>query len=376
MKVEIVKVKSDRELKRFIRFGNELYKGNPYFVPELFQDAFNTLSRKRNAAFEFCEADYFLAYRNGKVVGRIAALINHRANEKWKSKSARFGWVDFIDDNEVVDALFATAEGWARERGMTEIKGPLGFTDFDREGMLIEGFDRLGTMATIYNHPYYPKHIQRLGYAKDVDWVEFLFKVPDKKWEKAERVAAIVERKYGVHLVRAKSCSEIAKRYGKAIFELCNECYSDLYGFSDLSPKQIEQFIAMYLPFADLRLVGLVVDKDDNLVALGISLYSLAQALRKSRGRLFPFGWWHLLKALFIKPPKRLDFLLAAVKPEYQSKGVFALIFNDLMGNYIDMGIVDIESNPELEDNRKMQSLWDDFEKEQHKRRRAFVKEL
>ena len=376
MKVEIVKVKSDRELKRFIRFGNELYKGNPYYVPELFQDAFNTLSRKRNAAFEFCEADYFLAYRNGKVVGRIAALINHRANEKWKSKSARFGWVDFIDDNEVVDALFATAEGWARERGMTEIKGPLGFTDFDREGMLIEGFDRLGTMATIYNHPYYPKQLERLGYAKDVDWVEFLFKVPDKKWEKAERVAAIVERKYGVHLVRAKSCSEIAKRYGKAIFELCNECYSDLYGFSDLSPKQIEQFIAMYLPFADLRLVGLVVDKDDNLVALGISLYSLAEALRKSKGRLFPFGWWHLLKALFIKPPKRLDFLLAAVKPEYQSKGVFALIFNDLMGNYIDMGIVDIESNPELEDNRKMQSLWDDFEKEQHKRRRAFVKEL
>ena len=376
MKVEIVKVKSDRELKRFIRFGNELYKGNPYFVPELFQDAFNTLNRKRNAAFEFCEADYFLAYRNGKVVGRIAALINHRANEKWKSKSARFGWVDFIDDNEVVDALFATAEGWARERGMTEIKGPLGFTDFDREGMLIEGFDRLGTMATIYNHPYYPKHLERLGYAKDVDWIEFLFKVPDKKWEKAERVAAIVERKYGVHLVRAKSCSEIAKRYGKAIFELCNECYSDLYGFSDLSPKQIEQFIAMYLPFADLRLLGLVVDKDDNLVALGISLYSLAEALRKSKGRLFPFGWWHLLKALFIKPPKRLDFLLAAVKPEYQSKGVFALIFNDLMGNYIDMGIVDIESNPELEDNRKMQSLWDDFEKEQHKRRRAFVKEL
>ena len=376
MKVEIVKVKSDRELKRFIRFGNELYKGNPYFVPELFQDAFNTLNRKRNAAFEFCEADYFLAYRNGKVVGRIAALINHRANEKWKSKSARFGWVDFIDDNEVVDALFATAEGWARERGMTEIKGPLGFTDFDREGMLIEGFDRLGTMATIYNHPYSPKHLERLGYAKDVDWIEFLFKVPDKKWEKAERVAAIVERKYGVHLVRAKSCSEIAKRYGKAIFELCNECYADLYGFSDLSPKQIEQFIAMYLPFADLRLLGLVVDKDDNLVALGISLYSLAEALRKSKGRLFPFGWWHLLKALFIKPPKRLDFLLAAVKPEYQSKGVFALIFNDLMGNYIDMGIVDIESNPELEDNRKMQSLWDDFEKEQHKRRRAFVKEL
>ena len=376
MAVEIVKVVTNKQLKRFVRFNYELYKGNPYFIPDLFDDVMGTLRKDRNAAFEFCDADYFLAYRDGKIVGRIAAIVNNRANEKWGLKAARFGWVDFIDDDEVVDALFSTAEAWARERGMTEIQGPLGFTDLDPEGMLVEGFDRLGTMATIYNHPYYPKHLERLGYIKDVDWVEFLFRVPDKKWEKAERVAAIVEKKFGLHLVKAKSRSELAKRYGKAIFELCNESYAELYGYSPLTQKQIQQYIKMYLPFADLRLLSLVVDNDDNLVALGISIYSLAEALRKAKGRLFPFGWWHLAKALFIKPPKRLDFLLAAVKPEYQSKGAFAMIFNKLMGHYLEMGIVDIESNPELEHNKKMQTLWDDFEKEQHKRRRAFKKEL
>ena len=376
MAVEIVKVSTKKQLKQFIRFNYELYKGNPYFVPELFEDTMGTLRKDRNAAFEFCDADYFLAYRDGKIVGRIAAIINPHANEKWGRKAARFGWVDFIDDNEVVDALFATAEAWARERGMTEIQGPLGFTDFDPEGMLIEGFDRMGTMATIYNHPYYPKHLERLGYVKDVDWVEFLFKVPGEKWPKAERVSAIVEKKYGMRIVRAKSCSEIAKRYGDAIFDLCNESYSGLYGFSPLTPKQIKQFVKMYLPFADKRLLCLVVDKDDNLVALGISVFSLADALRKAKGRLFPLGWWYMLKALFIKQPKRLDFLLAAVKPEYQSKGAFAMIFNELLGHYIEMGIVDIESNPELEYNKDMQNLWADFEKEQHKRRRAFKKEL
>jgi GNAT superfamily N-acetyltransferase len=376
MAVEIVKVTTKKQLKQFIRFNYELYKGNPYFVPELFEDTMGTLRKDRNAAFEFCDADYFLAYRDGKIVGRIAAIINPRANEKWGCKAARFGWVDFIDDNEVVDALFATAEAWARERGMTEIQGPLGFTDLDPEGMLIEGFDRLGTMATIYNHPYYPQHMERMGYAKDVDWIEYLMQVPENRWEKAVRVSAIVERKYQLRIARFKSRSKLAKRYGKDIFELVNECYSELYGFTELSKKQIEQYIKMYLPVIDLRLASFVIDKDDKLVAMGVSIYSLSEALRKAKGKLFPFGWWHMAKALFIKPPKRLDFLLVAVKPEYQSKGVFAMIFNDLLGNFIDMGLVDVESNPELEDNKKMYSQWDDFDKEQHKRRRAFKKEL
>ena len=376
MPVNIVKVETKGQLKRFVRFGNELYKGNPYYVPDLYSDEMATLRKDRNAAFEFCDADYFLAYKDGKLVGRIAAIVNNRANEKWGLKAARFGWVDFVDDAEVVDALFAAVENWARERGLTEIQGPLGFTDLDREGMLIEGFDRVGTMATIYNHPYYPVHMERMGYVKDADWVEFLLKVPSERWEKAERVSAIVQRKYGLSVVHCKSRSELAKRYGKALFELVNECYSELYGFSPLSEKQIEQFIKMYLPVVDLRLISLIVDKDDNLVALGISIYSLSEALRKANGKLFPFGWWHLAKALFLKRPKRLDFLLVAVKPEYQSKGAFAMVFKNLLDNYIEMGFVDVESNPELETNKKVQSHWDDFEKEQHKRRRAFKKEL
>lgn len=376
MAVTVVKVENRMQLKQFVRFGYELYKDNPYYVPELYEDALSTLRKDRNAAFEFCDADYFLAYKDGRLVGRIAAIINNRANEKWGHKAARFGWVDFIDDAEVVDALFATAEAWARERGMEEMHGPLGFTDFDREGMLVEGFDRLATMATIYNHPYYPRHMERMGYAKDVDWIEYLFKVPPTKWDKAERISAIVERKYNLRVVQCKSRSELAKRYGKSLFELVNECYVDLYGYSALSPRQIESLIKIYLPVIDLRLVSLVVDQDDNLVAMGVSMHSLADALRKAKGRLFPFGWWHLAKALFFKRSKRVDLLLVAVKPEYQSKGVFAVVFNRLQSAFIDIGFVDAESNPELEENEKVRSQWDNFEKEQHKRRRAYKKML
>lgn len=376
MSVNIVKVETKKQLNKFVEFGYNLYKGNPYYIPDLHGDVINTLRKDRNAAFEFCEADYFLAYRDNKVVGRIAVIINNRANEKWNTKAARFGWVDFIDDCEVVDALFSTAENWARERGMNEIQGPLGFTDFDPEGMLVEGFDRLGTMATIYNYPYYPEHMKRLGYVKDVDWIEFLMSVPEKNWDKAVRISAIVQRKYNLKYVETKSRAELARKYGKAVFRLLNESYSELYGFVPLSEKQIDQFIKLYLPFVDLRLISLVVDQDDNLVAVGISIYSLSEALKKAKGRLFPFGWWHLLKALFIKPPKRLDFLLVAVKPEFQSKGVFAMLFSKLLGNFIDMKLVDVESNPELEENKKMLSQWDDFDKEQHKRRRAFKKDL
>lgn len=376
MSVNVVKVETRKQLKKFIRFNYELYKDCPYSVPELYEDTMNTLRKDRNAAFEFCDADYFLAYRDGEIVGRIAAIINRRANEKWGHNAVRFGWVDFIDDKEVADALFTTVEKWGRERGMTEIHGPLGFTDMDPEGMLIEGFDRIGTMETIYNHPYYPVHMERMGFSKDADWVEYLMKVPEKRWEKAVRVSAIVERKYNLRILRCRTRSELAKRYGKQIFNLINECYTELYGYSELSEKQIEQYISMYLPVIDMRLASFVVDKDDNLIALGISIWSLADALRKAKGKMLPFGWWHMLKALFIKHPKRLDFLLVAVKPEYQSKGVFAMIFNELLGNFIEMGLEDVESNPELEDNKKMQSQWDDFEKEQHKRRRAFKKAL
>ena len=213
MSIEIVKVTTLKELKKFIRFNYELYKGNPYFVPELYEDMISTLRKDRNAAFEFCEADYFLAYRDGELVGRVAAIINRRANDKWNIKAVRFGWIDFVDDLQVAKALLDTVEQWGRERGMTEIQGPLGFTDFDPEGMLIDGFDRVSTMATIYNYPYYPVHMEALGYSKDVDWVEYLFRVPEKNWEKAERLSALIARRYNLHVVHCKSKCNLAKQY-------------------------------------------------------------------------------------------------------------------------------------------------------------------
>lgn len=377
MAVEIVKVSTKKELKKFISFNLELYKGNRYAVPELYEDSLNTLSKNSNAAFDFCEADYFLAMRDGKVVGRIAAIINRRANEIWQQKAVRFGWIDFIDDAEVSKALMQTVEEWGRERGMTEIQGPLGFTDLDREGMLIEGYDRPATMATIYNYPYYPKHLEALGYTKDVDWVEYLFKVPKEKWDKMDRLSAVVARRSKLSILKCSSRSKLAKVYGKALFELVNECYAPLYGFAPLSDRQIEQFIKMYLPLIDLRLVSLVVDENEQLIGLGIGITSFTEALQKSGGKLFPFGWVHFLKPLLAKP-KCVDFLLMAIKPEYQGKGVNAMIISDMLSKFIDLGVQEIESNPELETNTKIQAQWDlpGLDKEQHKRRRAYKRQL
>lgn len=377
MAVTIKKVTTRRELKRFIRFNYELYKRNPYSVPDLYDDMLNTFNRKKNAAFEFCDADYFLAYRDGRLVGRVAAIINHRANRTWNKQEVRFGWIDFIDDDEVSEALIRTVEQWGRERGMTRITGPLGFTDMDAEGMLVEGFDQLGTMATLYNYPYYPRHIERLGFEKDVDWVEYKIFVPDAIPEKYRRIADLIRRKYELKIKKYTSGRKIARDYGQAIFELINEAYTPLYGYSALTQRQIDQYVRMYLPILDLRMVTLVTDRDDRLVAVGISMPSLSEALQKSHGRLLPFGWYHLLKALFFKRRARmLDLLLVAVKPEYQNKGVNALLFADLIPVYQQLGFEYAESNLELELNGKVQAQWEYFRTEQHKRRRAFTKEI
>ena len=376
MAITIKKVETSKELKQFIRFNYEMYKDNPYSVPDLYDDMLNTFSRKKNAAFEFCEADYFLAYKDGKPVGRVAAIMNNRANETWNKKEVRFGWIDFIDDAEVSDALLKTVEAWGKERGATEIVGPLGFTDFDAEGMLVEGFDQLSTMATIYNYPYYPEHMVKHGYEKDADWVEFKIYIPDAIPDKHKRISEIIMRKYGLKIVKCTSTKDINK-YGQAIFDLMNEAYSQLYGYSALSPKQIKQYIKMFLPILDLRMVTLVVDSEDQVIAAGISMPSLSEALQKGKGRLLPFGWYHLLKVIFLKKyPKVLDLLLVAVKPEYQNKGVNALLFYDLIPVYQKIGFEYAESNPELELNDKVQAQWEYFKTEQHKRRRCFKKEI
>ena len=363
-------------MKRFICFNYELYKDSPYAVPDLYSDVRDTLDPKKNAAFEFCEAQPFIALRDDKVVGRIVAIINHKANSVWGKKAMRFGWVDFIDDVEVVDALFATVEQWGRERGMTEVHGPLGFTDFDPEGMLVEGFDRIGTMATIYNYPYYPVHMELMGYVKDVDWQEYLLNAPTALPEKHARITRIVKEKYGLRVIKYTSHQKLARERGVAIFELLNEAYAHLYGYSALSPRQIQQYIKSYLPLLDLRLVPIVVDKDDNLIGFGVLLPSLAKAFQKARGFMFPFGWWHLLKALKWNDTQTSEMLLVAVKPEYQGKGAVALIFDYIIPVHYQLGYKWSESNPELESNVKMQTQWDYFERENHKRRRAYVKKI
>ena len=376
MAIIINKVSSKKELKTFIRFNYELYKGNPYSVPDLYDDMLNTFHPKKNAAFEFCEADYFLAYKDDKVVGRVAAIINHRANETWNKKEVRFGWIDFIDDLEVSKSLLDTVARWGKERGMNMIVGPLGFTDMDAEGMLIEGYDQLSTMSTIYNFPYYPRHMEQLGFEKEADWVEFKLTVPDKLPEKFVRISEIILQKYKLKIKKVTRKEIKTQNYGQKIFDLINEPYAPLYGYSKMTQGQINQYIKMYLPLIDLRMVSLVEDENGELIAAGISMPSLSEALQKAKGKMLPWGWYYLLKALFIKKPKVLDLLLVGVKPEYQSKGVNALLFYDLVPIYQQMGFQYGESNPELELNKKVQSQWSAFESIQHKKRRAYKKML
>lgn len=374
--ITIRPVSTKKELKNFIRFNYELYKDNPYSVPDLYSDMLTTFSKK-NAASDFCEAAYFLAYKEGKIVGRIAAIINRHANETWNKKAVRFGWIDFIDDREVSRKLLETVEAWGKERGMEVIEGPLGFTDMDAEGMLVEGFDQLSTMATIYNYPYYPEHMEELGFGKAIDWVEYKLTVPDAIPEKYHRIANIIRQKYNLHVKKLKNMKEIRKyNYGQKIFDLINEAYKPLFGYSQMTQRQIEQYVNMYLPIVDLRMVTLIEDADNNLIGVGISMPSLSRALQKAKGKFFPFGWFHLLKALFIKKPDVLDLLLVAVKPEFQSKGVNAILFDDLIPIYQKMGFKYGESNPELEINTKVQSQWQSFEARQHKRRRCFSKPI
>lgn len=377
--ISIKKVSNKKELKTFIRFNYELYKNNPYSVPDLYSDMVNTFSPEKNAALDFCDADYFLAYRDGKVVGRVAAIINRNANATWNKKEVRFGWIDFIDDEEVSKKLIETVENWGRERGMDSIVGPLGFSDMDAEGMLIEGFDELSTMATIYNYPYYPEHMAKLGFEKDADWVELSLKVPDAVPEKMARIARIVEQKYNLRVRHVKNAKEARESgVGQRLFELINETYAQLYGFSKMTDKQIKHYLDMYLPILDFRMVSFVEDGNGELVAVGVSIPSLSRALQKAKGKLFPFGWFHLLKALFLTKyrSKTLDLLLVGVKSEYQDKGVNSMLFADLIPRYQELGFEYGESNPELELNTKVQAQWKYFETRQHKRRRCFKKGL
>ena len=374
MSVIIREVKSKRDLKKFIWFGINMYKDNLYAAPPLAMDDLLNLSKGKNPALDFCDTAYFLAYKEGKIVGRIAGIIQPVANETWNQKHARFGWIDFVDDPEVSNALFGAVERWAESKGMTHIHGPLGFTDFDNEGALVEGYDRASTLATIYNHPYYIDHYERLGFEKEADWVEYLIKVPDVFPEKFIRMAEIVKQKFNLRPVKLVSKKDTVKRYGQKIFDLLNEAYKDLFGFARLTDEQIQFYIKLYFSFFRLDTVVLVENDEGDLIALGIAMPSFTKALQKAKGKLFPSGWYHMLKA--IKKNDLLDLYLIAVHPDYQNKGANAILFAEMMPVAAKNGYHYAESNPELETNTKVTAHWDYFEHEIHKRRRVYIKEI
>lgn len=378
--ITIKKVETKEDLKAFIEFHYDLYEGNEYDVPNLYSDEVNTLSKDKNAAFDFCVANYYLAIRDNKVVGRVAAIINNKANEKWDQKRVRFGWIDFIEDKEVLEALLKAVEDFGKAHGMNEIVGPLGFTDMDPEGMLTWGFDQLGTMPTIYNYDYYPRLLESLpGYEVDNKYVEYKLFVPDTVPEKYAKIAEMIQNRYNLRIKKLTKKDIFEGGYGKKIFELINSTYKDLYGFSELSEKQIDQYINMYFPFADLSLITLVEDAsaDNKLVGIGITLPSLSEALQKcKKGRLFPFGWFHLLRAIKFHKTKIVDLLLIGVLPEYRMKGVNALIFADLIPRYQAYGFEWGETQVEMETNTNVQSQWESLNPVMHKRRNCYKKVL
>lgn len=375
--ITIKPISSRRDIHKFIKFHNELYADCKYAIPELYFDLQRTLSKK-NAAMDFCQTQIFLAYRDGKIVGRVVAIINEKANETWKRKCVRFGWIDFIDDDEVSKALLDTVEQWGKERGMEEIHGPLGFTDMDPEGMLYEGHEELGTMVTIYNYHYYNDHMVRHGFEKDEDWIEYRLEIPRATGvpDRLMKVANLVEQRYGVKIHKFKTSRAIMKAFGRDIFKVINAAFKPLFGYSELTDHQIDQYVKMYLDIVDPKLVSTITDKDDYLIAVGICMPSLSEALLKCKGKLFPLGWYHILKALKWKHSKHLEMLLIAVRPEWQGKGVNALFFKDLLPFFISEGYEWCETSVELEKNSKVQSQWSFFENRIHKRRRCWKKKI
>lgn len=377
--IQVIEVTTSKQRKAFVDFFYDLYRDSPYAVPYLYLAEKLTLKPGFNPAFEFCEAQCFLAYNDGKVVGRVAAIINHRANDYWKREMARFGWFDFVDDPKVSEALLLAVEKWGKGKGMTEIAGPFGFEDMDREGMLVDGFDELSSMYVNYNYPYYPKHMDRLGYRKDNDYVEYRIKVPEVTPEKFARTAKLIKTRY--HLEERKFSHREMTKGGKAreLFNILNITYGNLYGYSQLSTEQIDTITNNYIKLADLNLVTCVVDteKDDKMVGFGVSFPSFSEALRHTRnGHLLPFGWWHLLKVMKWHKTPTVDLLLIGVLPEYRVKGANAIIFNDLISWYRRYGFKYAVTGPQMETNKGVLSQWQYLESEEIRRHRIYVKDI
>jgi hypothetical protein len=371
--LEIRKVNSRKDLKKFVDFPFQLFKGNPYWCPPLKFDEVNTLRKDKNPAFEYCEADYWIAYRNDKPVGRIAGIINHNEINRWKVKLVRFGWIDFIDDPEVSRLLTETVINWGRTRGMTDIHGPLGFTDMDPEGMLTEGFDQISSLSAIYNFPYYKDHMEKLGFRKAVDWVQFEIKIPAEIPEKVERLTRIVLQKYDLHLLKARKRKEL-RPYTRKMFMMYNTAFHDIYGFTALTQRQMDYYTKIYFGFLRPEFVSMVIDGQDNVVGFGITIPSLARALQKANGSLFPFGFIHLLRAM--RKNNIIHMYLIGVHPDYQGKGLLALVYHELQKAYLEAGITLAQTHPQLEENFKAVSIWKNYDSRVNIRRRCWTLDI
>lgn len=376
MSIEIKEVRTRRELRRFVNFPELLYKDNPYYVPPLVFDQMDTLDQKKGAAQEFCDSKLYLAYKDGKLAGRVAAIVNHLANKQWDHKEVRFGWYDFIDDPEVARALMDKVEEFGRQYGMESVVGPLGFTDFDPEGLLVEGFDRLSTMALIYNHPYYVEYIENMGFTKDADWIEFKIYMPEKLPERIDRLCTLIQERNNVHLRQITRKIIKEEDYGHKIFKAINECYKNLYNFTVLPDHMADKYLDFYLSILDLRFISVVENEKNELVAFGITMPSIVRALQKCRGKLFPFGWWHVLKSLFWRREEGVEMLLVGVLPEYQNTGINSLVQADMFRKYTQFGVKWAETNAILETNTKNQGQFKDYNPECKKRRRSYIKKL
>ena len=376
MSVTVKKVETAKELRAFVKFPLRLYKGCPYYVPNLYMDDISTLDPEKNPMGKYSKSCKWLAYKDGKVVGRVMAIINEIANKDWKHEEVRFGWIDFIDDKEVSKALLEAVIAFGKEHGMTQVSGPLGFTDFDNEGCVVEGFDDISSFALKYNYPYYAEHFEALGLTKANDWLEYRIFVPEKVPEKVTRAAALVSERYGLKVKKITKKDVYKGGYGQKFFDLINRTYCNLYDYTVLPPEVIDKYVDTYLGLLDLKFLTLVEDKEGKLVALSVCMPSIARAVKKGNGYLFPFGWWYLLKSMFVKYEEALELLLIAVDPDYRNKGVIAILFNEIIPCLINNGFKYGESNAEMESNNAVQNLWNDYRREFKRRRRVFSKPI
>lgn len=369
MSLTLLQVSNKRELKEFIDFPNRLYENCANWVPALAADEYATLDPLKNAAFQHCRAVYFLARKDNRTVGRIAGIINDKANATWGENTVRFGWYDMEDDIRISKTLIQAVADWGRSQGMTTIKGPLGFSDMDKEGLLVDGFENLPSITTLYNHPYYGEHLEQLGFSKDVDWTQRIMKVPEEVSERTQQFAKTIEEKVGVRMLHPRSSSEVRK-YGKGIFDLLNRSFHVLYEYSLLNDEQINAYIQQYLPFVHKDFVAIVLNQEDEVVGFAMTIPSLSKAMQKAKGRLFPFGFIHLLKGL--RQRKLAELLMIGIDPRYQNKGLNALIFNYLHSNYIKQKVQWMVTNPQLEHNFASQNLFSRFESSPYMRRRCY----